>query len=64
MAKKDFELSAEQAIEEVSSWGGNPATGESEVVGMITDQDEVLKLLQWMCNPERQALGKKSQEEQ
>lgn len=61
MANKDFELTSEQAIEEVRSWeitGG----GKREVVGAIFDQDEARAFLEWLCSDEAREIGRRLRE--
>ena len=51
-----YELAAQEAMDIVRSYPEHEG-GESEIAGLITDQDEALKFLQWLCSPEAQAIA-------
>ncbi|MBO0783318.1 MAG: hypothetical protein J2P37_31275 [Ktedonobacteraceae bacterium] len=63
--KKNHDLSAQQAMDEIRSWGTHPeqaSQGESEIVGAIFDQDEARKFLEWLGSPEARAIGQRLRE--
>lgn len=61
MANNNFELTANEAIEEVRSWEST-GEGECEVVGAIFDQDEAVAFLEWLMSDEARAIGQRLRE--
>lgn len=53
--KQSYELSAQEAMDIVRSYPEDEGHA-MEIAGLITNQDEALKFLKWLCSPEAQAI--------
>ena len=54
--KEPYELSAEEAKDIIRTYPEGASGGNTQIAGVIFDQDEARALLEWLCGDEGQAL--------